>query len=188
MRSTSKVAELDLLLDRLDRWLAQHRPHYWTGLLPGADAAALGQLAQALAGRVPPSLEHLLAWHNGQKADFVGCFEASWKLMGTQAIVSAKRDLDGQAAAAGWQSAWIPFLDDDAGDYLCLDTAQAEAPVLSFWQGRNNHPIVAASLTAWTRALVQSVESGEYVEDPERGYFLRRHPRDRGRPGPASKS
>jgi hypothetical protein len=35
-------------------------------------------------------------------------------------------------------------------------------------------PILAPSLAAWLEQFVTAVEHGEYVEDPERGLFMRR--------------
>ena len=129
-------------------------------------------------------LRRLLAWHNGQQPDFPGRFEQDWGLMSTDEIAAAKGDLDADAESSGWSPTWVPFLDDDAGDYLCLDTGKATAPVRAFWQGRRGHPIISAALTAWLEEFVAALERGEYVEDPERGTFLRRSPGERGRKPP----
>ena len=41
------------LLDRLERWLGQHRPRFLAGLRPGANEAKLHQLAAQLKLPVP---------------------------------------------------------------------------------------------------------------------------------------
>jgi len=165
------------LLLRLERWLTDHRPRYLQGLFPAASEADLNFLESALGACLPEELRTLLSWHNGQRPDFVGSFEQSWNLMGTRAISEAKREMDGDntgvAAKGGWQSTWIPLLDDDAGDYLCLDASQREAPVYAFWFGEAARPPIAPSLTTWLEDFVTGVERGEYHEDPERGFFLR---------------
>jgi cell wall assembly regulator SMI1 len=166
------------LLARLDRWLAMHRPRFLHALQPGASAAELDRLQHEISAPLPPGLRTLLAWHNGQNEDIVGSFEQSWRLMSTQAIADAKKELDndatGQAAKDGWQRGWIPFLEDDGGDYLCLDTSQPTAPVRGFWPGKKADTIVAPSLAAWLEDFVTELEQGHYTEDPERGDFIRR--------------
>src|SRR5207253_4107546 len=68
---------------------------------------------------------------------------------------------------------WLPFLDDDAGNYLALDTATAGRPIRDFHLGNAEHAVVASSLTAWLDDFVTQVEQGRYEEEPERGTFLR---------------
>jgi cell wall assembly regulator SMI1 len=163
-------AALPDLLPRLDRWLRGQRPNYAQGLRPGASPDQLRALHGALGQEVPPDLQTLLAWHDGQTADFVGCFENNWQLMGTEQIAAALTDL---TAGGAWRQSWIPFLDDDAGDYVFLDTSAAPAPVREFWLGKQ--PVtVAASIVEWLERFVTAVERGQYVEDPERGAFVRR--------------
>jgi cell wall assembly regulator SMI1 len=162
------------LLARLEKWLAQHRPRYLYGLEPGATAQELNTLEAALGGSVPADLRALLAWHDGQKDDFIGCLEQSWNLMSAQQIAAARQEL--QAAGDGPASKLIPFLDNDAGDFLCLDTGQPDAPVRAVWRGKAERPVVARSLAAWLEEFVAAVERGEYHEDPERGYFFRQRP------------
>jgi cell wall assembly regulator SMI1 len=127
---------------------------------------------------LPDDLRALLSWHNGQDPKYPGSLEESWALMGTPEIPAAKRELDASpdTAKIGWQRPWIPFLDDNAGDYRCLDTSRAGPPVREFILGRTQHPMIAPSLLSWLEAFVTAAERGEYAEDPERGVFLRRHP------------
>ncbi len=171
--SAVPIAEL---LARLERWLTAHRSRYAKGLRPSATAEELKALEAQLGRPVPPELRSLLAWHNGQGDDFSGCFMESWNLMTTEQIAAARRDLLAPPAegepASGWQAAWLPFLDDDGGNYVFLDTNKSPAPVREFWAGKADQPTVAASLTAWLGEFVPAVERGAYHEDPERGYFL----------------
>ena len=162
------------LLDRLETWLKKHRPRFLRGLAPGASRTQLDGLQRELNLTLPADLRELLSWHDGQGEDFIGRFEQDWLLMSCDQIMAAKRDLDHDAVTTGWNPAWIPFLDNDAGDFLCLDTSQPMAPVRAFWLGEKKHEIVSPSLADWLAEFVENVEKGNYQEDPERGSFLRR--------------
>jgi cell wall assembly regulator SMI1 len=167
--------EVAALLARLEQWFRQHRARYARALLPGATPAELAALQQALGMPLPEELKALLQWHNGQSQDFDGHLQLDWDLLSTSQIAAAKHDLDaGDRSQTGWQPAWIPFLGDDADDFVCLDTSQPGNPVREFWQGRTDHPVTSPSLAAWLRGFVEAVERGDYREDPERGSFLPR--------------
>lgn len=162
------------MLARLEKWLAAHRPRYLRNLRPGANAADLDALERSLGVALPADLRDLLSWHNGQGDDFAGALVQSWLLMSTEQILIAKQNLDEAGdQASGWITEWIPFLDDDAGDYVCVDTGRGGA-VREYWSGNGEHPVIAASLRQWLEEFVAAVERGEYVEDPERGRFLKK--------------
>jgi cell wall assembly regulator SMI1 len=161
------------LLSRLDQWLAQHRKRFHDNLQPGAPVAELNALGKSLGQPVPDGLRTLLGWHNGQGEEYVGYFENHWLLMSTGMISAAKQELDG-GAVDGWKREWIPFLDDDGGDYLVLDAGKKEPPVLAFYLDKEEPAkVVAPSLEAWIKEFVTAVEAGEYFEEPERGTFKR---------------
>ncbi len=160
------------LLDRLERWLARHRRNFLKGLQPGASPAEFDTLQKQLGQTLPQELRTLLSWHNGQGDSFIGGFEQDWLLMDCQSIAASKSDLD-QDPAAGWHPAWIPFLDNDAGDFLFLDTSPTQAPVCWFSLDQTEKTVLAPSLESWLRDFVENVEKGNYVEDPERGTFQR---------------
>jgi cell wall assembly regulator SMI1 len=160
-------------LARLDHWLLVHRPRYQRALLPGATAAELKRVHAQLGRPLPEDLQTLLSWHDGQESEMAGAFEESWLLMSAARIAAAKLDLDASSKQTGWQPAWVPFLDDDQGDYLCLDTSLPVAPLRLFRPGQTGRLEIAPSLAAWLDAFVCAVERAEYVVDPERGAFLR---------------
>jgi cell wall assembly regulator SMI1 len=167
------VDNITMLLARLDQWLNTHRDRFQQALQPSATSAECDELAAALGRPLPEELRALLIWHNGQNPDVPGSFEQSWMLMSSQDIASAKKELDAQPHE-GWQKNWVPFLDDDNGNYRCLDIGTAGCPVLDCWRGRADHPVIAPSLTAWLAEFVQGLEQGAYTEDSERGIQARR--------------
>ena len=180
------VDRLQDLLVRLERWLAAHRPRLLQNLRPGANEAELHMLQARLGRELPAELRTLLAWHNGQNEEFAGRFEEDWLLMSTEEIAAAREELDqgavGNGEGNGWKPEWIPFLDDDAGNYLFLDTSQPAPSVRAYWLDLDRQPQAAVSLTAWLEDFVSAVEAGQYEEDPERGTFLRRNPASKADP------
>ncbi|HEY7428707.1 MAG TPA: SMI1/KNR4 family protein [Gemmataceae bacterium] len=170
--SASSGHPLEELLSRVDHWLSAHRPRFRRALLPGASSSDCDALAAALGKPLPEELRIWLTWHNGQNADVPGAFEQSWNLMSTQQIAEAKKELDAEPDE-GWQQAWVPFLDDDNGNYLCLDLGSPGCPVRECWRGRSDHPTAAPSLTAWLSDFLATLERGAYTEDPERGTLVR---------------
>jgi cell wall assembly regulator SMI1 len=165
--------KITVLLARLDQWLNTHRDRFQQALRPGASAAECDELTAVIGKPLPAELRALLTWHNGQNADVPGSFEQNWMLMSTQEIADAKKELDAQPHE-GWRSDWVPFLDDDNGNYRCLDLSSAGCPVLDCWRGRSDHPVIAPSLSAWLADFVSGLEHGAYTEDAERGTLARR--------------
>ncbi len=165
--------KITVLLARLDQWIKTHRHRFHKALRPGASAAELDQLAAALGKPLPAELRSLLTWHNGQNADVPGSFEQGWSLMSSQEIAEAKKELDAEPHE-GWNKDWVPFLEDETGNYRCLDLSKAGCPVLDCWRGRADHPVVAPSLSAWLADFVHGLENGDYKEDSERGTLSRR--------------
>jgi cell wall assembly regulator SMI1 len=161
------------LLSRLDRWLEARRPRYRNGLLAGASAADLDRLQEALGRPVPEELRTWLGWHNGQDPNVFGSLEEDWHPMSAAEIAAAKKELDAEGHP-GWHREWIPFLDDDNGDFLCLDPTQAGMAVRGCWRGKAEHAVVAPSLAAWVEHFVSGLEQNKYQEDPERGGMQRR--------------
>src|ERR1043165_540410 len=138
------MKSISTLLARLEKSLRKHRGHFVKGLRPGATVAELTHLEKDLGKPPPVELRELLTWHNGQANDGIGYFEQHWRLMGIDGIVAAKKELDAEPPR-GWQKVWIPFLDDDVGDYLCLDAGVAPASVRGFYLGNEQHDVIAPS-------------------------------------------
>jgi cell wall assembly regulator SMI1 len=160
------------LLGRLAHWMGQHRRRFLEGLGPGATSEQLNALQTALGIPLPDDLRELLSWHNGQDDESAGFFREHWYLMSTHEIEAAWRELTAKPES-GWRRAWIPFLEDDRGNYVSLDTDQPGGSVREYWEENPERPTVASSLAAWLQEFATAVERGEYVQDPERGVFVR---------------
>jgi cell wall assembly regulator SMI1 len=175
-RTSEPAAEvatpLESLLPRIDAWVAQYRSRFLPAMLPGATPAEMVRLEELLGRPLPQELHTWQTWHNGQSDSIPGAFVLSWHLMSAEEIANTKAGLDGQENP-GWNKAWIPFLDDNQGNYVCLDIATPHHPVREVWRGKSDQDVVAASLTSWATDLVNALEGGMFVEDEERGELLR---------------
>jgi len=161
------------LLKRLDAWLKKNRKNYWKGLNAGATAKDLSALEKELGFAVPDDLAALLRWHNGQDDDTPGAFVDEWRLMSAEQIATAKHDLDG-AGEKAWRDGFVPFLENDRGDCVVVDTKSSGQPMRVFWGGKAEAEVAAPSLRAWLEQFVTDVEAGNYVEEPERGGFFKK--------------
>jgi len=158
------------ILTRLDQWLRKHRPGFVKQLRPGASAKDLSNLEAALGVPTPEELRALLAWHNGQDAGSTAGFEEDWMLMSTADIAEARQALSNAPQLKGF----VPFLDDDAGNYLGIDVASPGRPVSMYGEDTpTERRIVSPSMGAWLEDFVSACEQGDYREDPERGSFLK---------------
>jgi cell wall assembly regulator SMI1 len=63
-----------------------------------------------------------------------------------------------------WRRSWVPFLENGAGDHLCVDLAAEDGgtpgQVLMFYHDWERRPVRSPSLEAWLADLVASMESG----------------------------
>ena len=160
------------LLNRLAKWLSKHRSRFYKNLQVGADAKQFGELEKSVGKPLPSELRTLLSWRNGQGEEYVGYFIDHWIFMDTDRIALAKEELDATGGEYGWSNDWLPFLDDDGGNYMVLDASKKRAPLLIFWMGEKAEK-VAPSLEAWLTKFVTDLEAGHYFEDTERGTLSR---------------
>ena len=63
-----------------------------------------------------------------------------------------------------WRRSWVPFLENGAGDHLCVDLAAEDGgtpgQVLMCYHDWERRPVRSPSLEAWLADLVASMESG----------------------------
>lgn len=163
--------KLSDVLTQLDAYLTKNRPGYHKGLQPGASATDLAKLEKSLGVALPEDLRAWFEWHNGQSQKMVGCFVESWLMLSAEEIAACHKEQKAEADEL-WNDAFVPILDDNQGDLVVIDTRHGSR-VVELWRGHDKPEIVAESLTAWAAELVSDFEAGLYVEDSERGEFLR---------------
>ncbi|MFQ3594277.1 MAG: SMI1/KNR4 family protein [Gemmataceae bacterium] len=170
----SSVSELTQLLAQLDQWLQENRPAFHEGLAESASSRDLQRLAEVLGGPVPAELQAWLSWHNGQGDGEMGSLVGAFNLLSAAEMAEILREHQTQLGDTLWKAGWIPLLDDFQGDSVCVDSTQPGLPVLEVWSGQDQPTLVAPSLLVWVRQFLNDCRAGLYVEDPERGEFLRR--------------
>jgi hypothetical protein len=67
---------------------------------------------------------------------------------------------------AWWSPEWFPFASDGAGQLLVVDE---RGRVLEFLHDDDARPVLAASLEAYLVAVLESLERGRLVVDPDYG-------------------
>lgn len=161
-------------LARLDAWLAKYRAGFYDTLMEPATPSELSALATALGRSVPPELVAWLNRHNGQSEGEVGSLVGAFNIISSEEIAAEYAERQKAAGKGLWNPGWLPLLDDFNGNLICLDTTRSGHPVIELWRGRDQVHDAAPSLLAWVVGLLADFEAGRYVEDPERGEFLRK--------------
>ena len=122
------MSDVDKLIARLDSAIRTAHPRFYESLGPASSAEEIDAL-ETLAGLpLPGALRALLAWHCGSWDEDVETSIASWRLMHADEAAEAvtmMRELlaedDSWEETTWWSRNWIPFLDDDGGQYVCVD-------------------------------------------------------------------
>ncbi|MEU6184369.1 SMI1/KNR4 family protein [Nocardia sp. NPDC047038] len=164
------------LVVRLDQWLLANRPAYHAGLMPGASAADIDEVARRVGGRLPPLLRDLLTWRDGQSEDYFGSLEFYWSLMPAGGIASTMDEMAWIAANEGlddleWSADWVPFLQNPFGDYMCIDLQGAfggrPGQLVKYGHDDEFRNIICPSLEAWLGTLVAAFEAGMFESEHE---------------------
>src|SRR4051812_9635367 len=156
---------MDDLVERLDKWLAENRPDYYSKLEPGLSGEELADLEATLEVALPPEMRALLMWRNGQNARNSHSIYHNYMFIGSDDIAdifAMNNDmLDNEEfdKANWWHHGWVPFLDNGAGDYYCVDFAGSfdgvPGQVLEFNHDYEGRTIQYPSLRQWLETLVQ---------------------------------
>ncbi|WP_157170910.1 SMI1/KNR4 family protein [Nocardia araoensis] len=144
--------------------------------MPGASAADIDDVVRRVGDRLPPLLRDLLTWRNGQSEDYFGSLEFYWSLMSAGDIASTMDEMARIAATEGldeleWSTAWVPFLQNSFGDYLCIDLQGAfggePGQLIKYGHDDEFRNIVWPSLEAWLETLVAAFEAGMFESENE---------------------
>jgi cell wall assembly regulator SMI1 len=162
------------LLDRLDRWLSEHRALYHASLRPGVPERQLMALERELGRNLPPGLRALYRWHDGQSADCTLALQYNWTFMPLDDICVARAALaqlldGGEFPESNWWSpGWFPFLDNGGGDHLCVDLdgcfGGPPGQVLTFHHDIEFRDVEFPGLDSWLAAFLSSLHADLWEE------------------------
>lgn len=157
------------LIERLNRWLAANRPDYYAHLLPGASDAELNAFEAQFSVMLPDSFRQLYRWRDGHDQLRLESLVDNLMFSSLEDIARQKDLMDGMIGVdfedpRWWRRGWVPFLENGAGDHLCVDLAAENGgtpgQVLMFYHDWERRPIRSPSLESWLADLVSSMENG----------------------------
>ncbi len=155
---------------RIARSLQARRPEVLSSLREGASASELDAAEQKLHVHFPPSFRESWLLHDGESEAAAKWLCGEWRLMSLEEIVAAaERALDvpdelvdvdfesgepwrveGPVRAQFYNRGWIPVLEDQAGNYRCLDLSPSDGgtlgQVIEFLHDVGDRRVVAQSL------------------------------------------
>lgn len=150
------------ILDRLDRWLATHRPDLAARLAPGVE------IPESF-GAVSDAARAWFRWHDGERGPAGGAgLVLGWRLLGWEESLAAATlaASDPHALKDDWHSGWLPILGRSNGDLIVLDTGavfvEPEA-VVEYLHGTSTRVVHAPSLEVWLDALVETLEDDAWA-------------------------
>jgi cell wall assembly regulator SMI1 len=181
------------VIERLDCWLAQHRPEFYASLKPGLTDLELAEFEQLVGFEFPKAFREFYRWRNGE--EYLGDpFMYNRTIMPQSDVREAWKELSGMQECGEWEQpqwycrGWIPFLDNGGGSYLCLDLHGSftgkRGQVIEFWCKDSDRPIVAEDFLSWLTWFVDSLETGDWHLEPDSGNFEPRNEKDPCHSGP----
>ncbi len=153
------------------------------GLRKPAPPEAVTNLEEAIGGMLPEEFRDYLFTNNGQKEAAEPLvppwleFDVAYRLLGAREIlgqwkmmhrVKAGGDFDdGRPSpdkgiqSTWWDEGWVPFADNESGDYICLDlhpTKQGKrGQIIHFSHESGRRLLLTQSFNAWLAAVAQSL-------------------------------
>jgi cell wall assembly regulator SMI1 len=169
-----------LIIDRLDRWLAEHRPEYYACLRPGLTDLQLDTLERLVGYKFPSAFRAFYRWRDGQDPEgepfiFNRTFMSFEDVRCTWELMTEMQEGGEWDEPQWWCRGWLPFLENGAGSHLCLDLHGSftgkKGQIVEFWNRAWDRPVVAESFQSWLEWFVASLEAGLWLLNPESGNF-----------------
>ncbi len=159
-------ATMKTALKQLERALEGSCPEVWGAMRRGASEEGLAALERAVGVKLPADLRELLQWRNGCK---LGAFYGDYVFSSAQEIKaqfltmkSARRA--SAAVRASCNALWIPFLNDQAGNFYAVDMAGVlggkPGQIVLYDHAREAHPVVFAGLVKFVETMTALAEKG----------------------------
>jgi cell wall assembly regulator SMI1 len=177
-------ADIKGLYASLETWLADHAPQQHGELQPPASAEDLSALEAALGQAIPEELREALELHDGRVGldSYMIMPAARIQQRYTRKMESADQESpepgDGTCKPVVWTKGWIPFAEDGAQNFLCIDLDPgkkgAKGQVIR-WE-RDSQGADAApwkSFGEWLKAMVDACVGGKVDIDGDGNIFLK---------------
>lgn len=160
------------LIEKLDTLLKQYRPAYYEKLLPGLAISEITAFEEVLGFSLPQDYKDLYQWRNGQSTSYYEAFHWNQTWMSNKEVKGSISDLNALLRGGDfektnwWNSMWIPFLSNGAGDHFCLDiagvfTGQKEQ-IIEFRHNHAERKIVAPNMAIWLADYVALLEQEDW--------------------------
>ena len=151
-------------LSKLDDWLKENRPDFYSHLQPPATEQELLSFEKKIGQIIPQAFKDLYKWKNGQKGTVVSFFQ-NYMFLPLSDVEDYWSDLSTMAKAGEfdsenwWKKEWIPFLSNGGGDLLCLNLSLANpGTLIEFWHANEDRDIVHKTMSKMMQ---------EFLKDPE---------------------
>lgn len=182
---------MEQIWKKFEEWLMQNWPEGLSSLNPPASDAQIAQLEAQLNVKLPADFIACLKVHNGQSGyasiidgmEFLSCEEIYsqwivWKeLLDGGDFKDFSSEPDGGIKDDWWNSKWIPFTHNGAGDHLCIDldpaTSGSVGQVISMWHDMADRELKAKSFMEYFQAYVAGILTGQYIYDEEYGGIVK---------------
>jgi len=162
---------------RLEDWCQRHHPRLLGVLRPGASAAAIDAVEQAVGQPLPPDLRASLALHNGSErflfgSDLLSADDLIDQWQGWRGLESMNDDFgdrlksypEGAIALAYTIPGWIPLTQDGGGNHLGVDLAPGPAgtvgQVINFGRDEESKGVLASGWAEFLADFATFLESG----------------------------
>lgn len=156
---------------QLKLWLKDHANAIYKDLNAEADQRTIMELEENIGVLLPKSFKNYLQSNNGQFGTTGPVLMQDWELMNIKFIIKTwqmhndiydeennyKREDQSQKTVPYWRdSKWVPFANNGAGDYLCLDLNPGPKGVVGqiiiFWHTNSIRQVIARD---WDQLLDQ---------------------------------
>lgn len=168
---------METVITRLDKWFKSNRSAYYAKLQPGAADEEIHRFERLSGLLLPESFKALYRWRNGQPLDCYEAFHNNKMFLSLESIEESwtvlKELLEGGEFEIEnwWRVSWIPFLDDGAGNHLCLDLegtfTDHKGQLLEFWHDDSDRDILYPDFERYLETVVRCLEEQTWSEDEE---------------------
>ena len=185
---------------RIDTWLSLNAPHIWQDIQSGASETEILQTEAAVGLKLPEDVKSSYRIHNGgykinlvsgmkifSLVDIISEWQMfkeldegeTWSEAGPPYYV--KQSLTGRKFEAiqpvWWDTHWIPFGRDLAGNYCCIDLAPTSegylGQIIDWDHAAGPSRVLASSFSNMLFIFASDLEAGAYVVDVNEGFIHR---------------